>query len=94
MARDLGVRAIHIAERDTQWSMARRRPGEFVNTWSVPGFVEEALPPADLGWGSHGSECAGDARRPEPLVAAGASCEPSTPQSWPAVLRLGAWCET
>lgn len=64
MARDLGVRAIHIAERDTQWSMARRRAGEFVNTWSVPGFVEEALQPAELGWGTHEREWPADARRP------------------------------
>ena len=64
MARDLGVRAIHIAERDTQWSMARRRPGEFVNTWSVPGFVEEALQPAELGWGTHERDWPADARRP------------------------------
>jgi homospermidine synthase len=63
LARDLGVRAIHIAERDTQWSMVRRAPGEFVNTWSVPGFVEEALQPAELGWGTHERAWPADARR-------------------------------
>ena len=63
LARDLGVRAIHIAERDTQWSMARRRAGEFVNTWSVPGFVEEALQPAELGWGTHERAWPAEARR-------------------------------
>jgi homospermidine synthase len=63
LARDLGVRAIHIAERDTQWSMARRRAGEFVNTWSVLGFVEEALQPAELGWGTHERTWPADARR-------------------------------
>jgi homospermidine synthase len=63
LARDLGVRAIHVAERDTQWSMARRRAGEFVNTWSVPGFVEEALQPAELGWGTHERAWPADARR-------------------------------
>ncbi len=62
LARDLGVRAIHIAERDTQWSMVRRAPGEFVNTWSVPGFVEEALQPAELGWGTHERTWPADAR--------------------------------
>lgn len=49
----LGVKGIHIAERDTQ---ARRRPrprGTFVNTWSVEGFMAEALQPAELGWGTH-----------------------------------------
>ncbi len=49
----LGVKGIHIAERDTQ---ARRQPkpiGTFVNTWSVDGFVAEGFQPAELGWGTH-----------------------------------------
>lgn len=53
LARQLGVRSIHIAERDTQWSNTHRLPGEFVNTWSVRGFIEEAMQPAELGWGTH-----------------------------------------
>ena len=52
-AQALGVRTIHIAERDTQWSATHRLPGEFVNTWSVRGFIEEALQPSELGWGTH-----------------------------------------
>ena len=28
-------------------------PGEFVNTWSVDGFVSEGSQPAELGWGTH-----------------------------------------
>ncbi len=28
-------------------------PGEFVNTWSIPGFIEEAMMPVELGWGTH-----------------------------------------
>lgn len=52
-AQALGVRTIHIAERDTQWSATHRLPGEFVNTWSVRGFIEEALQPAEVGWGTH-----------------------------------------
>ena len=51
--RDLGVKAIHIAERDTQVSAAAKRPGEFVNTWSIDGFVSEGCQPAELGWGTH-----------------------------------------
>ena len=27
--------------------------GEFVNTWSVDGFISEGCQPAELGWGSH-----------------------------------------
>ena len=33
--------------------MAPKEPGEFVNTWSVDGFVGEGCQPAELGWGSH-----------------------------------------
>jgi homospermidine synthase len=53
LARDLGVKGIHIAERDTQWADIPKQPDEFVNTWSVEGFVGEGLQPAELGWGSH-----------------------------------------
>jgi homospermidine synthase len=53
MAQRLGVRVIHIAERDTQVSRVRKRRDEFVNTWSVEGFVGEGCQPAELGWGSH-----------------------------------------
>jgi homospermidine synthase len=53
LAQRLGVRVIHIAERDTQVSSHRKQPGEFVNTWSVDGFVGEGLQPAELGWGTH-----------------------------------------
>jgi homospermidine synthase len=49
----LGVKGIHIAERDTQWADVPKLPGEFINTWSVEGFLSEGLQPAELGWGSH-----------------------------------------
>ncbi len=53
LARRLGIRAIHVAERDTQTSHRHKQRGEFVNTWSVEGFVGEGCQPAELGWGSH-----------------------------------------
>ncbi|MDO9498913.1 homospermidine synthase [Falsiroseomonas sp.] len=53
IASDLGVKVIHIAERDTQVAERPKKPGEFVNTWSVDGFVGEGCQPAELGWGSH-----------------------------------------
>lgn len=53
LARDLGVRVIHVAERDTQVCSRHKRRDEFVNTWSVDGFVSEGCQPAELGWGSH-----------------------------------------
>jgi homospermidine synthase len=53
LARDLGVKVIHIAERDTQVSRKPKKAGEFVNTWSIDGFVSEGCQPAEMGWGTH-----------------------------------------
>jgi homospermidine synthase len=53
LARDLDIKVIHIAERDTQVAEVAKQPGEFVNTWSIDGFVSEGCQPAELGWGSH-----------------------------------------
>jgi homospermidine synthase len=53
LAQTLGVKVMHIAERDTQVSNVPKMPGEFVNTWSVDGFVSEGSQPAELGWGTH-----------------------------------------
>jgi len=53
LARKLAVKVIHIAERDTQVGRRRKQRGEFVNTWSVDGFVSEGIQPAELGWGTH-----------------------------------------
>lgn len=63
LAQRLGIRAIHIAERDTQVANVPKRPGEFVNTWSVDGFVSEGSQPAELGWGSHERNWPRDARK-------------------------------
>jgi homospermidine synthase len=63
LAQSLGVRVIHIAERDTQASRWRKAIGEFVNTWSVDAFVSEALQPAELGWGTHERHFPPDAQR-------------------------------
>ncbi len=53
LAQQLGVKVIHIAERDTQVANTHKHMGEFVNTWSIDGFVGEGCQPAELGWGSH-----------------------------------------
>jgi homospermidine synthase len=50
---DLGVKGIHIAERDTQRSGKRKPIRTFVNTWSVDGMLSEGFQPAELGWGTH-----------------------------------------
>ncbi|WP_417456535.1 homospermidine synthase [Kordiimonas sp.] len=52
LASKLNVQGIHIAERDTQVSDIPKVPGEFVNTWSIDGFLSEGMQPAELGWGT------------------------------------------
>jgi len=48
-----GVKTIHISERDTQITNRPKEENEFVNTWSIEGFFEEGVAPAELGWGTH-----------------------------------------
>jgi homospermidine synthase len=52
LARDLGVTLIQVSERDTQASDRPKRPGEFVNTWSIDGFMDEAMQPSELSFGT------------------------------------------
>jgi homospermidine synthase len=63
LAHALNVKVIHIAERDTQVSPRVKEVNEFVNTWSVDGFVSEGCQPAELGWGSHERNFPRDAKR-------------------------------
>jgi homospermidine synthase len=63
LAQRLGVKVIHIAERDTQVAAVPKEPGEFVNTWSIDGFVSEGAQPAELGWGTHERHFPEDGRR-------------------------------
>jgi homospermidine synthase len=53
LAQTLGIKVIHIAERDSQVANIPKAANEFVNTWSVDGFVSEGAQPAELGWGTH-----------------------------------------
>ena len=53
LAMEMGVQGMHIAERDTQWADIPKQADEFVNTWSIEGFLSEGLQPAELGWGTH-----------------------------------------
>ena len=53
LAQKLGIKVIHVAERDTQVSPKPKEVGEFVNTWSIDGFVSEGGQPAEMGWGTH-----------------------------------------
>ena len=63
LAHRLGIKVIHIAERDTQVPARRKQRGEFINTWSVDGFVDEGLQPSELGWGTHERHWPADALR-------------------------------
>ncbi len=65
LAKLLGIKAIHIAERDTQITEKSKVPGEFVNTWSVFGLMDEGVQPAELGWGTHESHWPHDAHAHE-----------------------------
>jgi homospermidine synthase len=53
LAQRLGVKGVHIAERDTQRARTPKPRNVFVNTWSIEGFLSEGMQPAELGWGTH-----------------------------------------
>jgi homospermidine synthase len=65
LARRLGIKVIHIAERDSQVASVPKHVGEFVNTWSIDGFVSEGSQPAEMGWGTHERNFPRDGRRHE-----------------------------
>jgi homospermidine synthase len=65
LAQELGIKVIHIAERDTQVANVPKELNEFVNTWSVDGFVSEGAQPAELGWGTHEKHFPADGGRHE-----------------------------
>lgn len=53
LMRQIGVKGIHIAERDTQTTKDPKPANVFLNTWSVEGFISEGFQPSELGWGTH-----------------------------------------
>ena len=89
LAHDLGVKGIHIAERDTQRARVPKKLGTFVNTWSVEGFVSEGMQPAELGWGTH------ERWMPENGRAHAAGCQAAIYLLQPgANTRVRSWCPT
>ncbi|MCP5181977.1 MAG: homospermidine synthase [Pseudomonadales bacterium] len=85
----VGVKGIHIAERDTQHSRDAKPIGTFVNTWSVDGFLAEGFQPAELGWGSHEKWFPEHgARHAEGCKAAIYLCDPG------GLVRVHSWCPT
>jgi homospermidine synthase len=65
LAMKLGVKTIHCAERDTQVANPGKHRFEFVNTWSVDGFIGEGSQPCELGWGTHEKHFPDDGGRHE-----------------------------
>jgi homospermidine synthase len=63
LAHNLGVKVIHVAERDTQVADRPKERDEFVNTWSITGFFGEGMQPAELGWGTHERNFPADGNR-------------------------------
>jgi homospermidine synthase len=63
LARRVGVKVIHIAERDSQVTKVPKEVGEFVNTWSIDGFVSEGCQPSEMGWGTHERNFPRDGKR-------------------------------
>jgi len=53
LAMKLNIKVIHCSEKDTQVSDKPKEPNVFVNTWSIAGFHEEGIGPAEMGWGTH-----------------------------------------
>lgn len=89
LMQNLGVKGVHIAERDTQ---ARRQPrprGTFVNTWSVEGFIAEGFQPAELGWGTHETWFPDNGHRPTAGCMAGIWLDRPG-----AITRVHTWCPT
>ena len=56
LMKKVGVKTIHIAERDTQVIDEPKKVGEFTNSWSAEGFWAEGRAPAEMGWGTHEPE--------------------------------------
>jgi homospermidine synthase len=53
LAKRIGLKTIHVSERDSQFDLEPKKSNQFVNTWSVDGFIAEGILPAELGWGTH-----------------------------------------
>ncbi len=89
LMQSLGVKGVHIAERDTQKSARPKRIGTFVNTWSVEGFVAEGFQPAELGWGTHETWFPEDGHRHD------RGCKAAIWMNRPgAITKVHTWCPT
>jgi len=86
----VGVKGIHIAERDTQRCKTPKPMNVFVNTWSVEGFLSEGSQPAELGWGTHEKWMPENAHKQK-----GNGCRAAIWMEQPgANTRVRTWCPT
>ncbi|ASP33377.1 homospermidine synthase [Labrenzia sp. VG12] len=89
LMKKVGVKGIHIAERDTQRAKEPKPAGEFWNTWSVEGFLSEGFQPAELGWGTHETWKPSNARKHKK------GCKAAIYLEQPgANTRVRTWCPT
>ncbi|KAB0678763.1 homospermidine synthase [Aureimonas leprariae] len=89
LMRKVGVKGVHVAERDTQRACEPKPMNVFWNTWSVEGFISEGMQPAELGWGTHERWMPKTARRHKKKSA------PSIYLEQPgAATRVRTWCPT
>ena len=89
LMQSLGIKGVHIAERDTQARAKPKPRGTFVNTWSVEGFISEGFQPAELGWGTH------ETWMPETAHTYDQGCQAGIWFERPgAITRVHTWCPT
>ncbi|WP_137389851.1 homospermidine synthase [Rhodoligotrophos defluvii] len=89
LMQQVGVKGIHIAERDTQVAKTPKPLGAFWNTWSVEGFLAEGLQPAELGWGTH------ERWWPANAFSHDSGCQAAIYLNQPgAATRVRSWCPT
>lgn len=89
LMRRLGVKGVHIAERDTQRALKPKPMNAFWNTWSVEGFLSEGMQPSELGWGTHEKWLPKNGRRHK------SGCKAAIYLEQPgATTRVRSWCPT
>jgi len=89
LMKKLGVKGVHIAERDTQRAKNPKPLNVFWNTWSVEGFIAEGLQPSELGWGTHEKWMPKNARKHKK------GCQAAIYLEQPgANTRVRSWCPT
>ncbi|MCM1512431.1 MAG: saccharopine dehydrogenase NADP-binding domain-containing protein [Oxalobacter formigenes] len=86
LARQLSIKTVHVAERDTQSTNIRKPKGVFFNTWSIDGFIGESLQPSELGWGTH------EKHWPEDAIVHETGCRAAIMLGMPgAAVRVRSW---